>query len=74
MIQDVGQDPTVGVPIFCLLCGEVVRCEVCARSESMGETDSDSGYGSEVDANATQDTDEVTMEISGDDGASLSQL
>ena len=74
VIQDVGQDPTVGVPILCLLCGEVVRCEVCARSEKMGEMDSDSGYGGEVDGNATQETDEVTIEISGVDGASQSRI
>ncbi|PTU18577.1 hypothetical protein P175DRAFT_0503371 [Aspergillus ochraceoroseus IBT 24754] len=27
--QDVGSDPTVSLPGFCLLCGDVVTCFVC---------------------------------------------
>lgn len=27
--QDVGSDPTVGLPIFCTLCGQDVGCYLC---------------------------------------------
>lgn len=27
--QDVGSDPTVGLPDFCTLCGEDIQCFVC---------------------------------------------
>ena len=28
--QDVGSDPTVGVPDFCTLCGQEIMCLVCS--------------------------------------------
>jgi DNA-directed RNA polymerase II subunit RPB9 len=27
--QDVGADPTVGLPGFCTLCGQEMACEIC---------------------------------------------
>lgn len=27
--QDVGSDPTVGIPDFCTLCGQAITCPVC---------------------------------------------
>lgn len=29
--QDVGSDPTVGVPDFCTLCGQEITCSLCAE-------------------------------------------
>lgn len=29
--QDVGSDPTVGLPEFCTYCGEEIACSVCGR-------------------------------------------
>lgn len=27
--QDVGSDPTVGLPDFCTLCGQEIKCPIC---------------------------------------------
>jgi hypothetical protein len=29
--QDVGSDPTVGPPDFCVLCGECICCDFCGE-------------------------------------------
>ena len=29
--QDVGSDPTVGLPDFCTLCGQEILCFLCAE-------------------------------------------
>lgn len=29
MTQDVGSDPTVGLPDFCTLCGQHIKCPFC---------------------------------------------
>ena len=29
MTQDVGADPTVGLPDFCTLCGQEILCFIC---------------------------------------------
>lgn len=34
--QDVGADPTVGVPGFCALCGLPIRCSFCEDMTSQG--------------------------------------
>ena len=34
--QDVGSDPTVGVPGFCTLCGLPIRCSFCEDMTSHG--------------------------------------
>lgn len=31
--QDVGSDPTVGIPTFCTLCGQVITCDICEGQE-----------------------------------------
>lgn len=31
--QDVGSDPTVGLPDFCTLCGSEIICFVCGKRE-----------------------------------------
>ena len=31
--QDVGSDPTVGLPDFCTLCGECICCYICGSAE-----------------------------------------
>ena len=36
--QDVGADPTVGLPDFCTLCGQKLSCEVCGMSSSGGSS------------------------------------
>ena len=35
--QDVGSDPTVGLPDTCLLCGSIATCEVCGLEVCNGE-------------------------------------
>ena len=58
--QDVGSDPTVGLPDFCTLCGQEVVCFYCGFEECSGamgveeledeEVGADSGYEStEID-------------------------
>jgi DNA-directed RNA polymerase II subunit RPB9 len=45
--QDVGQDPTVGLPSlpdFCTLCGQEIFCEICGQ-------ETDRGFWLEVDDN-----------------------
>ena len=37
--QDVGSDPTVGLPDFCTLCGEEIMCLCCRQSRSGGCVD-----------------------------------
>ena len=34
--QDVGQDPTVGFPDFCTLCGQEIFCEICGQETDRG--------------------------------------
>ena len=34
--QDVGSDPTVGLPDFCTLCGQEVLCFLCAEEACSG--------------------------------------
>ena len=36
MTQDVGSDPTVGVPGFCTICGLPIRCSFCEDMTSHG--------------------------------------
>ena len=36
--QDVGSDPTVGLPDFCTLCGQEVLCFYCGMEECSGPT------------------------------------
>ena len=54
VIQDVGQDPTVGFPLFCLLCGDEILCTSCGVGMDRDTMGDDSGYESEADHNATQ--------------------
>lgn len=39
--QDVGSDPTVGLPDFCTLCGEVIQCSVCGGGGGAEQLDFD---------------------------------
>ena len=34
MTQDVGSDPTVGLPDFCTYCGEPITCPFCSKVHS----------------------------------------
>ena len=36
--QDVGSDPTVGLPDFCTLCGQEIVCFFCGGQECSGST------------------------------------
>ena len=36
MTQDVGSDPTVGIPGFCALCRLPIRCSFCDEMTSEG--------------------------------------
>ena len=36
--QDVGSDPTVGLPDFCTLCGQEMACFICGGLECIGST------------------------------------
>ena len=61
--QDVGSDPTVGVPGFCTLCGLPIRCSFCEDMTSQGcmwelEYPDDKG-GEEVNGLAEEDEDVV---------------
>ncbi|KAL8815748.1 MAG: hypothetical protein Q9223_005145 [Gallowayella weberi] len=36
--QDVGSDPTVGLPdLWCILCGQEITCELCGDGVDLGE-------------------------------------
>lgn len=59
VIQDVGQDPTVGPPSFCLLCGDELVCSRCDRDMDTSVTEADSGYESEAEQSGTQKAGEV---------------
>ena len=37
--QDVGSDPTVGIPDFCTLCGQEIPCFICGDEACMGHAD-----------------------------------
>ena len=45
--QDVGLDPTVGLPDLCTLCGQEILCEICGEGfsgvPSLSEYDTDDG-------------------------------
>lgn len=50
MTQDVGSDPTVGDPEFCLHCGEELACAQCGLLASGGAlSDHSSDYESRED-------------------------
>ena len=36
MTQDVGSDPTVGVPGFCVVCALPIRCSFCEEMMDKG--------------------------------------
>ena len=36
MTQDVGSDPTVGLPEFCTLCGQEILCYICEQEMVQG--------------------------------------
>ena len=43
--QDVGADPTVGLPDFCTLCGQELSCEVCGMGCCGGSTRTEDSEG-----------------------------
>lgn len=47
--QDVGLDPTVGLPEFCTLCGQVLACRICGKGISDVELLEESGTDDDSD-------------------------
>lgn len=56
--QDVGSDPTVGLPdVTCTLCGQEITCDLCGRVDS-GIESGESGSEDEEEEEDTNDEDE----------------
>ncbi|KAL8799836.1 MAG: hypothetical protein Q9182_005585 [Xanthomendoza sp. 2 TL-2023] len=77
--QDVGSDPTVGLPdLWCLLCGQEITCELCGEQGDVGEDDNEEEQEEEFSfdeeeerrrtADAAERNEEAGEEAHGGDG------
>lgn len=67
--QDVGSDPTVGLPDFCTLCGQEVVCfycggEECSDSTGVEEIENDDLF-EEVEVDSGYESREIYQSVGG---------
>ncbi|KAL9015293.1 MAG: hypothetical protein Q9173_000091 [Seirophora scorigena] len=65
--QDVGSDPTVGLPdLCCTLCGQAMTCDFCGRVDGEGVEDEEGDDGEEEAADDYQDGEQSSRTSVGD--------
>ncbi|KAL8699198.1 MAG: hypothetical protein Q9224_001518 [Gallowayella concinna] len=70
--QDVGSDPTVGLPyLWCTLCGQEISCEICGEVDDVGdeeaETEEDEDDEEEEEAFDDEEEQQHTLDPAGRD-------
>ena len=74
--QDVGSDPTVGLPdLWCTLCGQTIACSLCEGVDGgeLEADDSSSEEGEEEDDDDDDDDDEKDDDANGGGGMSATK-